>query len=87
MFYNWRTGYPEESLTVVEVTDKLKEGYDALTWDDERAVILTQRAADYHACITGESGKWGCGPSLKSALKDLRRSWPEATNLPIKLKT
>jgi hypothetical protein len=30
-----RHGFSEESLTVVEVTDKLKQGYDALKWEDE----------------------------------------------------
>lgn len=85
MFYNWRTGYPEESLTVVEVTDKLKEGYDTLTWDDEEedTVILSQRADDYHACIDGESGKWGCGPSPEAAVNDLRKTWPESEGLSV----
>jgi hypothetical protein len=30
-----RRGFSEESLTIVEVTDKLKQGYGALKWEDE----------------------------------------------------
>jgi hypothetical protein len=28
-------GFSEESLTVIEITDKIKDGYDSLSWDEE----------------------------------------------------
>lgn len=34
-------------------------------------VVVTRRHDDFHACITGEPGVWGCGKSQKSAIGDL----------------
>lgn len=30
---DWVGGFSEESLTVIEITDRLKDGYDSLSWD------------------------------------------------------
>ncbi len=34
-------------------------------------IILTKRAHDYHACIEGIPGAWGCGHSQTEAVGNL----------------
>lgn len=35
MLYGWKTGMPEDALTVVPVTEALKRGEGQLNWEDE----------------------------------------------------
>ncbi len=38
------------------------------------AILLTQRADDWHACIEGDAARWGCGKSVNQAIGDLVNS-------------
>lgn len=41
-----------------------------------KTIIVTQRNGDYHACIEGHPGKWGCGATREAAIGDLIWSHP-----------
>jgi hypothetical protein len=34
-------------------------------------IVVTKRSQDYHACIEGELGLWGCGATSTAAIGDL----------------
>ena len=35
-YYGFYGGFPEDSLTKIEITERIKQGYDSLHWDEER---------------------------------------------------
>ena len=39
-------------------------------------ILVTRRAADYHACPAGRPGQWGCGPNPEAAIRDFQSSHP-----------
>lgn len=49
----------------------------------EKRIVITRRWSDWHACIEGESGKWGCGRTPEGAVAELRRIWPEAQQIEV----
>jgi hypothetical protein len=36
-----------------------------------KKIIVTRRSDDYHACLENDSGVWGCGITVYSALGNL----------------
>lgn len=40
-------------------------------------IIVTQRSGDWHACLEGQPGKWGCASTVTAAIGDLVITWQE----------
>jgi hypothetical protein len=38
-------------------------------------ILITERTSDFHACIDGQPGKWGCGKTPMHAIADLVLTW------------
>lgn len=40
-------------------------------------IVITRRYKDFHACIEGQAGIWGCGSTESEAVGEMLRSHPE----------
>ena len=47
-------------------------------------INVTKRMADFHACIDGELGLWGCGKSVDEAIGSLVLNHPEMFDVNIR---
>lgn len=40
------------------------------------AILVTQRADDWHACIESDAARWGCWRTIREAIGDLGAGAP-----------
>lgn len=52
---------------------------------EENEIVVTKRTEDYHACLKGDEGIWGCGKSIPEAIGDCVQAHPERFNLKFKI--
>lgn len=46
-------------------------------------IKVTERSDDFHACIDGKPGYWGCGKTPRDAIGNLVQAHPEQFNTEI----
>ncbi len=64
---------------IAELSARVKE------LEADKTIVVTKRSRDYHACIDGDAGKWGCGSTQYNAVGSLIHGWMPYFGITLKL--